>query len=262
MRVFAAALMGLVLLAPPAKADHLTGSATVELTDLGPTERGERTVQVSWTVTCAPDARPEGVVFVFVKPKNPGLAARPIDSDGLTIQGEDARSGRQEFTFEPGRTLFAEIDVTCDFLAEDGTEHNARVTARSPAERVLPPRLAAVAVNRGSWCDAERARRRGQLQALQPYRVEVYPVFDPFSMLRGRGRASYDEVIVQARGAGLRLRSRVIVNRNGLFIEVRPRRAGMLRFSMELGGVKTNEQSLRVVGIRGGCRREALSHPF
>lgn len=262
MRLLGLALAATLLVAAPASADHTTAAATVELTDIGPAERGARNVRVSWTVTCSPGAEPEGSINLFIKPKNPGLAPREVDPDGLAIHGEDAVSGGQDYVLEPGRTAFAAIDVTCRFAAEDGTDHDARATARSSGEVVVAPRLAGVQVSSGSWCDAERARRRGALQALQSYRVQVFPVFSPFSMLRGRGRASYDEVIVRARGAGLRLRTRVIVNRNGLYLGVRPRRAGKLRIWMELGGVRTNERSLTVVGIRGGCRREALSHVF
>ena len=258
--VLAAAI--LCLFAPTARADHITAAATIELSDIGPAERGARNVRVTWSVTCSPEARPVGSVFALIKPKNPGLAPHPLDPDGLTIDGEDALSGHQDYVVQPGRTAFAEVRATCRFLADDGTDHEAAVTARSPTEVAVPPRLAAVVPIRGTWCDAERARRRGQLQALQFYRVQVYPVFDPFSMLRGRGRASYDEVIVQMRGAGLSRGSRVIVKRTGLFVDIRPRRPGKLRFWMELGGVKTDERSVRVVGIRGGCRREALAIPL
>jgi len=255
-----AALLAALVLAPAAHADHLTAAATVDIADVGPAERGARDAKVSWTATCSDGARPEGAVRVLVKPKNPGLAPRPVgEGDGLTIDGEDAVAGSQDFTIEPGRTWFAEIEVTCTLLADDGTDHEARATARSPGEVAVPPRLAGVSVYYGSWCDAPRAQRRGQLQALQSYRLEVFPVFDPFSMLRGRGRASYDEVIVHARGAGLRQSRRVIVNRAGLFTEVRPRRPGKLRIRVEAGGVETNERTLTVVPIRGGCRRGALA---
>ena len=250
--------------APAAEAHHVTAQATVALEAApGTAADGSRKAVLSWSVTCSQGAEPEGSVSVMLKPRNAGLAPRAAENTG--IAGSDEATGRLDARIAAGRTVFPRLEVACSQLVEsedaEPQTHSARIVVTG-GELFVPPRLLSASVERGTWCDAERARRRGHLQALQFYRVEVVPVFSALSMLRGRGRAAYDEVVIVARGAGIRYRKRAAVSRNGLFADIRPRKPGKLAVWLELGGVRTNARTMTVVGIKGGCRREALAIPL
>ena len=247
----------------PAAADHVTAAAAIELVPGGEAPAGGRKATLNWSVTCSPGSEPGGSVEVLLKPRNAGLRPRAVAE--IEVAGES--SGSEPLTVAAGRTVLAQVNAECTQTVEsadgesDPVVHRARASATS-AELNVPPRLLDASVERGTWCDAERARRRGALQALQFYRVELSLAFSGFSLLQGRGRAAWSEVIVRASGAGVRHRKRAVINRNGFFLEVRPRRPGRLRVWVELGGVKTNARVLRVVPIRGNCRREALAIPL
>lgn len=264
MRLVLFAGVALVLAAPGvARADHVTAAVSVELRDDGPGRDGTRKATLSWSITCSPGAEAAGDARIMIRPKNPGLAPRV--GDELEIDPAQPSSSAA-VTLDPGRTVHGAVTATCTQFIEDADgeahEHRATASADSAQTIFVPPRLGKPTVGYGSWCDAERARRRGHLQALQSYRLGLPLRFNSFSLLRGRGRASYREIVVRASGAGLRLRERVLVNRNGFGVNVRPRRAGRLRIWVELGGVTTNRQTITVAAIRGGCRRAALLHPF